>query len=207
MIHRTIVIAFASVIFLNTNTAAAQKIDVNFDLPADSLILIETPETEVSPLHLERLIRKYVNKVRRQHKLPELKHNESLDPIARDHSKDMGDQDFFDHTNLDGETPTMRGHRAGFVCRLQYDNVIATGLAENLFYTYKYRSVSRAYFPDHVRLTFDWKDEESIAREVVEGWYNSPPHRKNLLHERSRSHGIGVVITSERKIFATQNIC
>ena len=199
-----VALAFTSII---VNSAHGQKIEINFDVPSDSLILVENPEPEVSADRLERLIRKYVNEIRREEGLHKLKHNKALDPIARAHSADMGGRNFFDHTNLNGETPTMRGHRAGFVCRITYDNVIATGLAENLFYTYSYRSVRKAYFPDRVHLTFDWKDEETIAREIAQGWYDSPPHRKNLLDPRSRTHGIGVIITKDRKIFVTQNIC
>jgi uncharacterized protein YkwD len=45
---------------------------------------------------------------------------------------------------------------------------------------------------------------EKWAREVVNGWMKSPPHRKNILNPRWRYLGIGVRICADRIAYATQ---
>ncbi len=85
--------------------------------------------------------------------------------------------------------------------------MVATGLAENLFLTSTYNTVTRTTYTDRVEETYDFRDEAYIATEVVQGWYHSPPHRKNLLDEHSLTQGIGIYITTDRKVYITQNLC
>lgn len=55
-------------------------------------------------------------------------------------------------------------------------------------------------------ITYDWKTEQEIAFEIVNGWLNSPGHRENLLNTWDSSEGVGVVIQGDN-LLATQNFC
>jgi uncharacterized protein YkwD len=45
---------------------------------------------------------------------------------------------------------------------------------------------------------------EKWATAVVNGWMESPPHRKNIVSDRFRYIGVGIVTCSDRLIYATQ---
>ena len=202
------ILAFAAVASLSSVPASAQPVEVIFeDLSNDSLVVVTNPSKGVSSVRIERLVRRYVNQLRRKHRLSALDHNEDLDPVARGHSADMYKRDFFSHVNPDGESPTDRGQRKGYECQLEFGDVTMSGIAENLLYTYIYRSVTTARFPDRIELTFDWKKESEIAREVVNAWFDSPSHRKNLMDEQSQTQSIGVFIGENGRIYVTQNFC
>jgi len=48
------------------------------------------------------------------------------------------------------------------------------------------------------------KRPEKWARLVIQGWMNSPEHRKNILNPSYRYLGVGVNLCSNRIVFATQ---
>lgn len=201
---RSRLITLVAITILTSSCAGAQN-SQRFSVPDHIAADAESPT--YSEERLAALIRESVNRIRARHDLPALTHNPKLDSIARPHSVDMGDNDFFDHNNPDGETPTDRGLRHGFECKIPVEGGYYTGLAENLYYTYTYASVTRLSQAGRHSYSFDWKDERTIADEIAEGWYNSPPHRKNLLDPTSQTQGIGVFIRNDHRIYATQNLC
>ena len=56
-------------------------------------------------------------------------------------------------------------------------------------------------------LSYNWHTEESLANEIVEGWMNSPGHRKNILTPDFEKLGVGVSIGDDGGVYATQNFC
>jgi hypothetical protein len=48
---------------------------------------------------------------------------------------------------------------------------------------------------------------EEIAKQVVNGWMNSPGHRANILNGRYDREGIGVAVSSDEKVYFTQDFC
>lgn len=188
----------------NPNLAAQEGTRL---LPDAATVIQMNEDPDISIPRLSSLIRVEVNKIRKAHNLNGFEYDPIIDPIALGHSEDMASNNYFEHTNLAGDGPTERGLKAGFECKITFGNTIATGLAENLFLTHTYRTVSTATYTDRVEETYDFKTEAFLAEEIAEGWYNSPPHRKNLLEERALSQGIGIHITAERKVYVTQNIC
>jgi uncharacterized protein YkwD len=48
---------------------------------------------------------------------------------------------------------------------------------------------------------------EEIASQVVNGWMNSPGHRENILNARYDREGIGIAVSSDGKVYVTQNFC
>ncbi|MGM0844866.1 MAG: CAP-associated domain-containing protein [Bacillota bacterium] len=65
------------------------------------------------------------NATRVNHDLPVLTWNENVRITARDHSLDMADNNYFNHTNLEGQSPFDR---------MQEDDIVFTVAGENLAY-------------------------------------------------------------------------
>ncbi len=116
-----------------------------------------------------------VNKERRSVRLRPLKMQSDLRRVARKHSRDMARRNYFEHVNLQGQSPADRLEDA------RVSDVIS---GENLAKIHGYK------FPLH--------------RAHV-GLMNSPGHRKNILHSSYNCVGIGVVKSSHGTYYYTQN--
>jgi uncharacterized protein YkwD len=53
--------------------------------------------------------------------------NAALGRAARAHSRDMADNDYFDHTSRDGRSPADRAQAAGYRSRFVGENIAAGG--------------------------------------------------------------------------------
>ncbi len=161
-------------------------------------------------LSVERVatrIHELINEVRRASGLPPLKRDADLEKVGRDHSADMANNGYFDHVDLRGMRATDRAHRAKYVCLVDLQNPVPLNIGENLFAGFRYHRYRLIYYSDEIVAEFDWKTEEEFARETVDGWMDSPPHRKNLLDGRYRLHGVGVYLSKSMELFVTQNLC
>lgn len=98
-----------------------------------------------------------------------------LTRMARLHSESMARQNFFDHTNPQGENMTMRARACG-VCGW-------SAMAENIAYNSGY---------------------DDPAAFAVERWMTSPKHRANMLRAGFTHSGIGVARAADGRIFFTQ---
>ena len=135
--------------------------------------------------------------------MDQLGHDAALADIARNHSRDMANRDYFDHVNPAGEEPADRGFRQGYDCHKDYGDHLTLGIAENIYQGWLYSSITyRAFGTDK-----DWNSTEGIAQDVVTGWMNSPGHRANVLEPNFHVEGIGVAISPIEKVFITQNFC
>lgn len=133
---------------------------------------------------VEAEIHDQVNEIRAERGLSELEHDDEIASVARIHSQDMNERDYFSHTNPEGETPADRfGDLYPAECR---------AVGENLAYI---QTGAGGY-----------GSAEEIADRIVQGWMDSDGHRENLLREDWDSEGIGVYIEDGR-IDATQNFC
>ncbi|RMH74195.1 MAG: CAP domain-containing protein [Gemmatimonadetes bacterium] len=121
---------------------------------------------EFQPL-IEDEILTYTNNYRAQHGLNPLYMREDVRTVARQHSLDMLDRNFFDHTNPDGESPADR---------LKNAHISYTAWAENIALN------SGATDP---------------ASTVMNQWINSEGHRLNILNTAVTHIGIGVVRAGE----------
>ncbi|MEQ1710072.1 MAG: CAP domain-containing protein, partial [Hyphomicrobium sp.] len=116
---------------------------------------------------VEVAIVELTNAFRREHKLGEVKANAALAKAARDYAAFLARSGTFSHT-ADGREPSARAESAGY----QYCQV-AENLALNLD--------SRGF------------ESRALAGQAVEGWKNSPGHRKNLLAPHVVEIGVAVV--------------
>ncbi|MBD2020565.1 CAP domain-containing protein [Leptolyngbya sp. FACHB-36] len=111
---------------------------------------------------MEAQVRQRINEVRRKQGLSELRNNEKLAQVARNYSRRMAEENFFSHNSPKGDTMVKRVRSAGISYVL---------LGENLF--------TCTNVPQPVPAAID-------------GWMNSPGHRKNILQSGFRETGIGV---------------
>ncbi|MDI1278709.1 CAP domain-containing protein [Methylobacter sp.] len=156
---------------------------------------------------LERQIHQQINRVRQNHGLSQLDRDELLAAIARKHSSDMASFHFFNHTNLQGEGPVERAKNLGWNKKKQADaNTWAIGPGENIFMNNLYDKVITIKENGvAVKKEYVWKTQEEIAQSTVQGWMDSPPHRKNILSPKYDQQGIGVAI-SGHEIYVTEDM-
>jgi uncharacterized protein YkwD len=136
--------------------------------------------TSTAPEQIETAIHRETNRRRRDHGLSELAYTHHLGAIALQHSRDMAQREYFSHESPDGESPSDRYRRFGHSTRQS---------GENLAKEYAHLTQSATH----------------VARNVVEGWMNSPPHRENILRGAFDAEGIGVYVDTDGAVYATQN--
>lgn len=101
--------------------------------------------------------------------------------IARLHSKDMADRGYFNHTNPEGEGSGKR-HQEYDGCNITNENIA------------KWESPPTS-------------NESELARDIVDGWSNSPGHNTTMMSEYYKVAGVGVYVTENRSVYATMNFC
>jgi uncharacterized protein YkwD len=151
---------------LDTLSERARTVDLSSDRPTEA--------------ELEAAIHREVNTVRVENGRRSIEHNEELQMVARAHSENMAEEDFFSHENPNGIGPQGRVNRAGLRC----------SSGENLYYEEGYS-------------TFD---AEETAERVISGLMESPGHRENILLPGWVVEGIGVERNGD-EFYVTQVFC
>ncbi len=154
---------------------------------------------------VESEIHRLTNEERVQRSVRALSYDPSLASIARGHSGDMAQFNYFAHNNLLGQSPIDRGAQAGYACRKDYGSYYTEGIAENIFQTSLYSSYTTTL--GGLVVSRDYRTMEEIASQIVDGWMDSPGHRRNILETSYDQEGIGVVVTADEKVYVTQNFC
>lgn len=108
-------------------------------------------------------------------------HDADLAAVAREHSRDMRDRGFVNHTNPDGEDAADRVAAAGLECRP----------GENIYQAPRGALAS---------------SERALADHVVRAWLNSEGHRETLLRHRYERQGVGVAVGDDA-VYVTQVFC
>ena len=110
------------------------------------------------------------NEARLEQGLTALKYQPNLEIMAWNHSKAMGHRDFFDHVNKKDKKrkePRDRASLAGIANPKVSENISSLG-------GYKFRSYLE------------------LADRLIDGWIDSPPHRKTLYGKNALQLGCGV---------------
>lgn len=116
---------------------------------------------------IEGLVFELINLERARYGKKQLTSEKNLAQVAYLHSSDMLGRSFFSHINPDGQSPHDR------IAAAYPNQVSATG--ENIWMS-----------------SGDQSTAEGLARKMVDGWMNSPGHRKNILSDDFSHTGIGV---------------
>ncbi|NHN40236.1 CAP domain-containing protein [Halorubellus sp. JP-L1] len=132
---------------------------------------VEEPQL-VDSEEIERLIHEQINEVREENGLDPLAFNDTFASVARAHSADMADRDFFEHVNPDGEGPFDR-----------YSSVVDDGAC--------------SAYGENIQGIGGPTTNEDFADAVVSWWMNSSEHRANVLDPDWESEGIGVYFTTD----------
>jgi uncharacterized protein YkwD len=139
------------------------------------LIVILFSDVEIeSETSLESKAVRVINDIRQQHHLEPLALDGKLANVARMHSRDMADRDYFAHESPAGESMGDRVTRTG----IGFERV-----AENL------------------QMSMGIRDPVQTA---ADEWMKSPAHRTNILDPGFTHTGVGVAVTDAGAVYFTQ---
>jgi uncharacterized protein YkwD len=127
-----------------------------------------------SPEGIERQLLDAVNRVRVREGVPELQWHPGVAGAAEAHSRAMAERGFFSHTDPE---------KGDLAARMKQAGVRWSSVAENLF--------QQRGCPDGVQC-------------AVQGWLESPGHRKNLLSPEYTGTGIGIISDERGTVYYTQ---
>jgi uncharacterized protein YkwD len=171
------------------------------------IITITRPVIDITSL--EKQIHNLINDERRKNGLTGISWDDKLASIARGHSQDMANRGYFSHYDLEGHDIAYRYEKAAYTCSIYYKTDpdgtqwYATG-AENIFQNNLYDTV---YYINGIPTSYDWNNQDKIATSTVQGWMNSPGHRENILTSYWMNEGIGIAISSDDKVYITEDFC
>ena len=125
---------------------------------------------------VEQAIYNKVNEERAKAGVPALSYNTTMEKYARIKSQDMGDKNYFSHTDLNGNYITTQ---------MKADGVTYNAWGENIAYI------------------GGITDPTALANQFMTNWMNSEGHKKNILSTNFDSIGVGVYKIGN-KVYATQ---
>ncbi|GBF43213.1 cysteine-rich secretory family protein [Leptospira ellinghausenii] len=151
------------------------------------------------------------SKERKQLGLRPFKYSERCEQAAFGHAQDMVTYDFYSHTSTVNGKETLKD-------RLDLVGVSETYSAENIINAFgiQYQSGRPVFtpaqnggqffsytkagtpIPNHTYL--------SLAKAVVEVWFNSPGHRKNILNPEFNYMGAGAYFYKDKKFFDVDKV-
>lgn len=153
------------------------------DQQTDGLAELFKPES-IDTSAVESAILSYTNVERSKVGLNSLVWDDRLAVIAREHSKDMAENNYFSHTNLRGENPTDRAIRNGYPIRKNLGGGwYSEGIGEN---------IGKMPTGQVIGIGYVANDADSIARAQVDSWMESKGHRENILDSQYDRIGVGV---------------
>lgn len=103
-----------SLAFLTVEPEGTQRVDLGFELVKPEFVVSERLEVAMFAL---------VNHERREQGATELEWAPAIAPVARDHARDMFEQGYFSHINLEGEDVGDRLREAGVVYMVAGENL------------------------------------------------------------------------------------
>jgi len=146
--------------------------------------------TGVDEQAIERRIHEEVNDERAAEGLDRLSTDSDLQRVARNHSADMVADGYVGHESPDGVTPADRLSAAG--CSAGGENVAQSWIDEPVAVDGE---------------TIVAENESEVAAHLVDRWMASPGHRENILRESFAESGVGVIVTEDNRVYATQKFC
>ena len=124
---------------------------------------------------VERVAFEMLNQKRRENGLHSLAWNADLCNVARVHSQNMAEFDFFAHRGLDGKMVSDRADTVGLG---------------------KWSSIGE-------NIAFNRGYQDPVGK-AVELWLNSATHRSNLMSENWKESAVGVAIRADGSYYFTQ---
>jgi|GEM_PF-4228093 len=156
-----------------------------------------TPKPTATPLDVTiELLRQVEDEIvvlcnaeRAKEGLKPLKSNSQLNEIARYKSEEMGLYNYFEHKS------PISGYQSWDLAKKVFGYEYRS-FGENIWMKRATVSNPKQYLP-----TFK---ANITASEIVDGWMNSDGHRENILSTKYGKIGVGVVVCSDLRAYATQ---
>jgi uncharacterized protein YkwD len=145
---------------------------------------------------LEELIFMETNEVRASYGLQKLEADPHLTDLARRHSLDMVQRQYFSHYNPEGDGPTGRAKKLGYPTIRFYGFEYSIGVGENIALTPTGNVIGHGQI----------KTSQDIAKAAVKNWMNSPPHRENTLNPNYKIMGVGAAKDENNTHYITKNL-
>jgi len=165
-----------SVLVFATGNAMAQGVSVAEAEPGN-----DSPDEVAAEQIADRVrrnIAERINDYRREQGLDALSQDDDLREASADFAKYMSRTDRYGH-NADGNTPAQRAESAG------YDYCV---VRENIAY----------------RTNTGEVNVDELTDVLVQGWIDSPPHKKNIVADYVTETGVGVATEDGVTYFAVQ---
>lgn len=144
---------------------------------------------EIEEEDVEDEIIEEVNSVRSNNSAPPLQEVNSLTQMSRSHSDRMAEEGELAH-DIGNSTATGRLRAAG--CSSGAENVAQSWVHDEI------EVANETYYNGNAA---------ELAEQLVATWMNSESHRKAILSESYSATGVGVTITDEDDVYATQMFC
>ncbi len=77
----------------------------------------DVDKPEINAQQIEYLVHEFTNQERLNHGLSQLAIDSEITQVARGHSSDMAEREYFAHETPEGLTPTDRAEQKGYSCR------------------------------------------------------------------------------------------
>ena len=160
------------------------------------------------------LVVKFTNEVRVNTGVSPLLEDTKINKIAFTHSANMAVSGILSHIYR-GQDATDRALAAGYDCRAYRDDGSYTyGLSENIAW-YPRITTWTHRFRGSTLISIEptsFRSSSEMARALVDGWINSPGHRRNILDPDATRIGVGIYIEQSiehgyvsETVWATQN--
>jgi ankyrin repeat protein len=185
--------------------------DITPHLPKDLLDEIpeiQNPNTPAPQLDVKSLIEDMhhqVNALRKQVHLLPLSYDPDLATLAQGYADTLRHTRHFHHKDLQGRTPSDRAALRGIPLIRQIGNQTVSGIGENLFRGPLFASRSKTLVRGFYWISYQWKDPQQLAQEVITSWEASPGHRANLLQEVYQKQGFGIALDQDHTLWVVQN--
>lgn len=160
----------------NGSTSTVTKPSIGGSTNNNSTVDNNTTVNDKFMAEVEQAIYNKVNEERAKAGVQALSYNTTMEKYARIKSQDMGDKNYFSHTDLNGNYITTQ---------MKADGVTYNAWGENIAYI---GGVT---------------DPTVLANQFMTNWMNSEGHKKNILSTNFDSIGVGVYKIGN-KVYATQ---
>ncbi len=144
---------------------------------------------------IEQLVFQKTNDYRQINGIQKLIWNKDLAKLARLHSEDMAEREFFSHDNPEGDGPTERAEKLGIRTVVSKGMWEYIGISENIMQVPIGNVEGCGY-------TTSSKD---IANCGFDGWITSTGHRENIIDTSYSEIGVGVAKAEDNTFYLTQN--
>jgi uncharacterized protein YkwD len=166
---------------------------------------------------LEAAVFQETNIERAKNSLPLLKHGWALNLMARGHSTEMAERQYFDHVSPNPAEATMtdRLRNVGLVNVTAGENIAvlpAKEMGSGRYITHDPINGKEVWYDEVTGKRIEYYTYKELAQTVLWQWMNSPHHRENIVKKEYVYLGVGIARgpyeqQKQDSFYMTQNFC